>query len=95
VANARAMPQPAAPAAHEVLLELLACGLNWAEARALPLEDVACLLHVSAHRRELAALDAEAARIASLPWDDAQEQQRLLLKLRHQAAAAIARFHSG
>ncbi len=44
-------------------------------------------------RRELGAIEAEAARIASLPFADSHEQQRLLLKLRHTAAQCLARFY--
>jgi hypothetical protein len=78
---------------HQVILALLKAGLSLAEARSLGMEEVLCLL---AHRRleeTLAALDAEAARVAGLPLAEAGEQQRLLAALHHRAEAALDRFY--
>lgn len=78
---------------HQVILALLRAGLSLAEARSLGMEELLCLL---AHRRleeTLAALDAETARVASLPLADAAEQQRLLAALHHRAEAALDRFY--
>jgi hypothetical protein len=78
---------------HQVLLALLKAGLSLAEARSLGMEELLCFL---AHQRlaeTLAALDAEAARVASLPLADAGEQQRLLAALHHRAEAALDRFY--
>lgn len=76
-----------------MLLELLRLGLSWGEARSLPAEEVLCLLAHASLRRDLSELEHEAARIASLPFADPHEQQRLLLKLKHAAAGKLQRFH--
>jgi hypothetical protein len=75
------------------LLELLRLGLSWREARSLPAEDVLCLLSHAALRRNLGEVEAEAARIANLPFADPHEQQRLLLRLKHTAAGKLQRFY--
>jgi hypothetical protein len=76
-----------------VLLELMHLGLSWNEARALGAEEVLCLLAHATLTRELRGLEADAARIAGLPFADSHEQQRVLLKLRHTAATCLARFY--
>jgi hypothetical protein len=81
------------PTTHDVLLELLRLGLSWNDARSLPAEEVLCLLAHAALRRELDELNAESARIASLPFADPHEQQRLLLRLKHSAAGKLDRFY--
>jgi hypothetical protein len=81
------------PTAHQVLLELLGLGLGLAEARSIGLEEALCLLHHAGLRHDLAALEAEAARVAGLPFADAHEQQRALARLGHQAQARLARFY--
>jgi hypothetical protein len=79
-------------APHETLLDLLACGLGWDEARRVGFEEAQCLLYCHALRRELAALDAESARVASLALADPDEQRRALTALAHRAAALERRF---
>jgi hypothetical protein len=75
-----------------VLLDLLACGLSYAEARAIPFEDALCLLHVHALRTRLAQMDSEAARLASLPLADPHAVQRELRMVELRAKALLAEF---
>ena len=82
------------PTAHQVLLELLGLGLSLAEAKSIGAEEMLCLLHHARLRDDLAALEAEAARVASLPFADAHDQQRALARLGHHAQARLARFYS-
>ncbi len=82
--------QTAAP--HETILELLACGLEWDAARQVSFEEAQCLLSLQAHRRALAALDAESARIASLAFTDPSELGRALTGLSLRAGAMEHRF---
>jgi hypothetical protein len=89
----RDSPTNIVPTIHDVLLELLRLGLSWREARSLPAEEVLCLLSHAALRRDLGELEAEAARIANQPFADPHEQQRLLLRLKHVAAARLTRFY--
>jgi hypothetical protein len=79
----RLTPVPTGP--HAILYELIQCGLSWREARALPYEDALCLLHIHHQRQQLAALDAEAARLASLPLADPHSVQRELRKVQLRA----------
>lgn len=81
-----------ATAPHETLLDLLACGLGYGAARSLGYEEAQCLLFIQAHRSELAALDSESARIASLAFADPDEQRRLLAGLGLRAKALEHRF---
>ena len=59
----------------------------------MPAEDVLCLLYHAKLRRELGEIESETARIASLPFADPHEQQRLLVKLMHQAAGKLQQFY--
>lgn len=81
------------PTTHDVLLELLRLGLAWHEARSLPAEEVLCLLYHSALQRDLHDLQTQAAGIASQPFADPHEQQRLLLRLQHHASAKLRQFY--
>jgi hypothetical protein len=74
---------------HETLFDLLHCGLSYAEARSIPYEDALCLLHVHARRAQLSRLDAEAARLASLPLADPHAVQRELRRIELQARALL------
>ena len=78
---------------HQVLLLLLKAGLSLREARGIGMEEMLCMLAHIEMEGKLAALDAEAARVASLPMADAAEQQRLLSALHHRAEAALDRFY--
>lgn len=53
-----------------------------------------CLLLHRAHERELAFLDAESARVASLNLAEPEQQQRLLLALQHRMRRALERFNA-
>jgi hypothetical protein len=75
-----------------VLLTLMDCGLSYSEARAIGIEEALCLLHHHGHRERLRALDAEAARIASLPFADPAAPQRELHKLRLRMRGVEERF---
>jgi hypothetical protein len=79
-------------APHETALELLACGLSWDALWRLGFEEARCLLHCSAHRQALAALDVESARVASLAFAEPDEQRRALIALAHRADALERRF---
>ncbi|MBN2080899.1 hypothetical protein JW859_01705 [bacterium] len=68
-------------------------GLGWQAARRLGLEEVLCLLYHAALSDELAALEGEAARVASLSFADPAEQQRALAMLGHRRQAALDRFY--
>lgn len=70
-------------------------GLSHAEARALSMEEVLCLLHHAQLDEKLAALDGEAARIAGLQLADPHEQQQALAILRHGVEAELDRFYRG
>ena len=78
---------------HQVLLALMRAGLSLAEARALSMEEMLCLLIHLRLEDTLAALDAEAARVASIPLADDDEQRRLLNALNHRAEAELDRFY--
>lgn len=68
-------------------------GLGYAQAQAIGMEELLCLLYHAQLQEQLAVLDQEAARIASLQFADQHEQQRALTGLRHQAQAALDGFY--
>jgi hypothetical protein len=75
------------------MLELMTAGLPRSEALQLGMEELLCVL---CHRRfaaQLDTLDSEAARIAGLPFAEAQSQQRLLSALQHRQRAVLDRFY--
>jgi hypothetical protein len=76
-----------------LLLALMRFGLDYAQARAVGMEELLCLLYHGQLQEQLAVLDQEAARIASLQFADQHEQQRALTGLRHQAQAALDGFY--
>jgi hypothetical protein len=76
-----------------VLLALLRLGLTYAEARAIGAEEMLCLMHHARLEEQLAALDREAGRVASLPFADPHVQQQALAGLHHRAQAELARFY--
>jgi|GEM_PF-4783190 len=57
------------------------------------MEEVLCLLQHAALNDELAALESEAARVASLSYAEPAEQQRALAMLGHRRQAALDRFY--
>lgn len=70
-------------------------GFSYAEARALGAEEFLCILYHGRLAQGLAALDQEAARIASLQFADPHEQQQALAVLRQRAEAQLDRFYRG
>jgi hypothetical protein len=76
-----------------LVLALMRLGLDYAQARAISMEELLCLVHHGQLQEQLAILDQEAARIASLQFADQHEQQRALTGLRHQAQVALDGFY--
>jgi len=76
-----------------MLLRLLALGLSWQEARALPMEEVLCLLMHDALNRSVDALEHEADRVASLILVDEVKQQQRLAALELRKRAVLDRFY--
>jgi len=68
--------------------------MSKAEAAALGMEELLCVLCHQRLNSELAALDAEAGRIASLPFGDPAQQRRLLSAVDHRQRALLDRFYS-
>jgi len=68
-------------------------GLSYAAAQAVGIEELLCLLHHAQLEERLAALDREAARIASLQFADPHEQQQALTGLRHRSQAELDWFY--
>jgi uncharacterized protein YlaN (UPF0358 family) len=71
----------------------MAFGLSWQEARALPLEQVLCLLAHDALNRSVAALEHEADRVASLTLVDETKQQQRLATLELRIRGLLDRFY--
>ena len=87
------MTSPRQTTHHQVLLALLRLGLSYADACAIGMEEMLCLLYHAQLEEYIAAMDREAARIAGLQFADVHEQQQALAALRHGAEAALDRFY--
>ncbi len=78
---------------HQVLIALLELNLTLSEARHLGFEETLCLLHHRKFDLQLASLESESARVASLGFADPDSQTRGLSSLAHRHAALVERFY--
>lgn len=76
-----------------MLLALLQLNLSLAEARWLGFEETLCLLHHRQLDLQLASLESESARVASLSFADPDAQNRALSALAHRQAALVDKFY--
>ncbi len=76
-----------------MLLALLGLNLTLSEARGLGFEETLCLLHHRKLDMQLASLESESARVASLGFADPDSQARALSALAHRQAALVEKFY--
>ncbi|MCH7472194.1 hypothetical protein IIA79_04500 [bacterium] len=76
-----------------MILALCRSGLSYAEARAVGMEEMLCLLAHARIEETLRELGAESARVASQSFADPEEQRRALTSLKHRANAELDRFY--
>ena len=74
-------------------MALLDAGIEYHEALSLGYEQMLCLLHHRVLDRNLEYLNSESVRIAGLMAADPSEQQQMLVRIKHLAAAELDEFY--